>query len=386
MSFTRVSEIGEFGLIDRLYQTIQPTEQQLATLKKGIGDDCAVIDLQNGKYQVISTDLLLEHIHFDLLTTPLEHLGAKAISVNVSDICAMNARPLYATVSVALSEKISVEMMTSLYSGIKKAAEQYHIAIVGGDTSASTAGLVISVTVVGEVEAEHLVYRSGASAGDLICVTGDVGRSYAGLKVLMRERQLMLELFAENPDMDRDSYKPDFSEYQSAIEKHLLPKARLDIIKLFAEKHLIPTAMIDISDGLGSEIKHICQASGTGALLEENRIPILSEVREIAGEFEDDALTYALFGGEDYELCFTIRPSDFPKIETVKDISVIGCVQPKAFGLKLRDIYGREEDLSQYSGFEHFAKPQSEDTAADSTHEHQHDYDDDEDDWSEDKS
>jgi thiamine-monophosphate kinase len=385
MSFTRVSEIGEFGLIARLHQIVQPTEKQLSTLKKGIGDDCAVIDLQNGKYQVISTDLLLEHIHFDLLTTPLEHLGAKAISVNVSDICAMNATPLYDTVSVALSEKISVEMMSSLYKGMKEAAEQYHIAIVGGDTSASTAGLVICVTVVGEVEKDKLTYRHGASVGDLICVTGDVGRSYSGLKVLMRERELMLQFLAENPDLPKESYKPDIAEYQKAIEKHLLPQARLDMVKLFAQMPLVPTAMIDISDGLGSEIKHICQQSGVGALLEESRIPILAEVREIASEFEDDALTYALFGGEDYELCFTIKPNDLPKLETVRDISIIGRIQPKDFGIKLRDIYGHEEDLSQYSGFEHFAKPKS--TQTEHTEEHTaHEHESDEDVWGEDPS
>jgi len=385
MSFTRVSEIGEFDLIARLHQIVQPTEKQLSTLKKGIGDDCAVIDLQNGKYQVISTDLLLEHIHFDLLTTPLEHLGAKAISVNVSDICAMNATPLYATVSVALSEKISVEMMSSLYKGMKEAAEQYHIAIVGGDTSASTAGLVICVTVVGEVEKDKLTYRHGASVGDLICVTGDVGRSYSGLKVLMRERELMLQFLAENPDLPKESYKPDIAEYQKAIEKHLLPQARLDMVKLFAQMPLVPTAMIDISDGLGSEIKHICQQSGVGALLEESRIPILAEVREIASEFEDDALTYALFGGEDYELCFTIKPNDLPKLETVRDISIIGRIQPKDFGIKLRDIYGHEEDLSQYSGFEHFAKPKS--TQTEHTEEHTaHEHESDEDVWGEDPS
>lgn len=369
MSFTRISEIGEFGLIHRLHQIVQPTEAKLPALRKGIGDDCAVIALPNGKCQVISTDLLLEHIHFDLLTTPMEHLGAKAISVNVSDICAMNAQPLYATVSVALSEKISVEMMESLYKGMKEVAEQYGIAIVGGDTSASTAGLVISVTIVGEADADKLTYRSGARVGDWICVTGDLGRSYAGLKVLMRERQLMLEYFAENPDADRESYKPDMEEYQTVIKKHLLPSARLDIVRFFAQHHIVPTAMIDISDGLGSELKHICQQSGTGALIEESKLPILSEVREVASEFEDDALVYALFGGEDYELCFTVRPEDFPKIERNRDIHLIGQIQPKEFGVKLRDIYGYEEDLSQYSGFDHFAKPKPEERP----HEHSHD-------------
>ncbi|MDW8467511.1 MAG: thiamine-phosphate kinase [Chloroherpetonaceae bacterium] len=285
MSFTRISEIGEFGLIRRLHHILQPTEAKLPSLRKGIGDDCAVVALPDGKCQVISTDLLVEHIHFNLLTTPLEHLGAKAISVNVSDICAMNALPLYATVSVALSGKISVEMMESLYKGMKEAAEQYGIAIVGGDTSASTAGFVISVTIVGEADAAQLTYRSGARVGDFICVTGDLGRSYAGLKVLMRERQMMLEYFAENPEADQASYKPDMEEYQTAIKKHLLPAARLNIVRFFHQHCIVPTSMIDISDGLGSEIKHICEQSGTGALLEESKLPILSEVREIASEF-----------------------------------------------------------------------------------------------------
>jgi thiamine-monophosphate kinase len=195
----------------------------------------------------------------------------------------------------------------------------------------------------------------------------------------------MLQFLAENPDLPKESYKPDIAEYQKAIEKHLLPQARLDMVKLFAQMPLVPTAMIDISDGLGSEIKHICQQSGVGALLEESRIPILAEVREIASEFEDDALTYALFGGEDYELCFTIKPNDLPKLETVRDISIIGRIQPKDFGIKLRDIYGHEEDLSQYSGFEHFAKPKS--TQTEHTEEHTaHEHESDEDVWGEDPS
>jgi thiamine-monophosphate kinase len=356
MSFTRISEIGEFGLIDRLAALVQQTESQLPTLKKGIGDDCAVIELPNGKLQVVSTDLLIEQIHFDLLTTPLEHLGAKAISVNVSDICAMNAKPLYATVSIGLSNNVSVEMIEQIYKGAARVAKQYGIAIVGGDTSASVTGLVISVTIVGEVDANKITYRSGAKVGDLICVTGDVGRSFAGLKVLMRERQIMLDTFNENPDMDKSTYKPDLSEYQKIIEKHLLPKARVDAVKFFHEAKIVPTSMIDISDGVASELKHLCRHSQTGALIEESKLPILSETREISDEFEDDAATYALFGGEDYELLFTLSPNDLDKLSTFKDIHIIGKMLDACHGVKMRDLFGADIDLENTSGFQHFAE------------------------------
>ncbi|MFQ3598308.1 MAG: thiamine-phosphate kinase [Chloroherpetonaceae bacterium] len=356
MSFTRISEIGEFALIDRLATLIQPTESQLSTLKKGIGDDCAVIELPNGKLQVISTDLLIEQIHFDLLTTPLEHLGAKAISVNVSDICAMNAKPLYATMSIGLSNNVSVEMIEQIYEGATRVAKQYGIAIVGGDTSASITGLVISVTIVGEVDADKITYRSGAKSGDFICITGDVGRSFAGLKVLMRERQTMLDTFAENPDMDKSTYKADLSEYQKAIEKHLLPKARIDAVKFFHEAGIVPTSMIDVSDGVASELKHLCRNSQTGALIEESKIPILSETREVSDEFEDDGTTYALFGGEDYELLFTISPNDLEKLSAFKDIHIIGKVLDASHGVKMRDLFGTDIDLQNTSGFQHFAE------------------------------
>lgn len=359
MSFTHISQIGEFALIDRIATIIKPTEPFLRTLKKGIGDDCAVIELPNGKLQVVSTDLLIEHIHFDLLTTPMSHLGAKAISVNVSDICAMNAKPLYATISIGLSNKISVEMVEALYDGAARVAKQYGIAIVGGDTSASTAGLVICVTITGEVDADKITYRSGAKVGDLICVTGDVGRSFAGLKVLMRERQIMLDTLAENPDMDQSSYKADLSEYQTVIEKHLLPKARVDVVNFFHQVGLVPTSMIDISDGVSSELKHLCKQSNTGAIIEESKIPILSETREVCDEFEDDGITYALFGGEDYELLFTISPNDLDKLSQFKDIHVIGTVLPASQGIKMRDLFGTDIDLQNTSGFQHFTEPSS---------------------------
>lgn len=369
MSFTRISEIGEFGLIDRLATLIAPTESQLPALKKGIGDDCAVIELPNGKLQVVSTDLLIEQIHFDLLTSPLEHLGAKAISVNVSDICAMNAKPLYATMSIGLSNSISVEMVEQIYEGAARIAKQYGIAIVGGDTSASVMGLVISVTIVGEVDASNITYRHGAKQGDFICVTGDVGRSFAGLKVLMRERQIMLDTFAENPDMDKSTYKPDLSEYQSVIEKHLIPKARVDVVKFFHDSGIVPTSMIDISDGVSSELKHICRHSQTGALIEESKLPILSETREVSDEFEDDGTTYALFGGEDYELLFTLSPNDLDKLSNFKDIHIIGKVLDASSGVKMRDLFGADIDLQNTSGFQHFADDKE--TFFDNEHDHE---------------
>ncbi len=374
MSFTRISEIGEFGLIDRIATLVQPTESCLSRLKKGIGDDSAVIELSNGKLQVVSTDLLIEQIHFDLLTTPLEHLGAKAVSVNVSDICAMNAKPLYATISIGLANNISVEMVEQLYKGAANVAKQYGIAIVGGDTSASVTGLVISVTIVGEVDADKITYRSGAKPGDLICITGDLGRSFAGLKVLMRERQTMLETFAENPDMDKSTYKADLSDYQKVIEKHLLPKARVDAVKFFHEVGLVPTSMIDVSDGVGSELKHLCRSSQTGALIEETKLPILAETREVSDEFEDDATTYALFGGEDYELLFTISPTDLDKLSSFPDVHIIGKMLPQSAGIKLRDLFGTDIDLTKTSGFDHFtASAESTFSTEDNSYLHNHD-------------
>lgn len=395
MSFTRISEIGEFGLIDRLAKLVQPTESALPALKKGVGDDCAAIELPNGKLQVVSTDLLIEQIHFDLLTTPLEHLGAKAMSVNVSDICAMNAKPLYATMSIGVSNAISVEMLERIYAGAASAAKQYGVAIVGGDTSASVTGLVISVAIVGEVEPDKIAYRSGAKEGDLICLTGDVGRSFAGLKVLMRERQAMLDMLKENPELSEADYKPDFSDYQKAIEKHLLPKARIDAVRFFREAGIVPTAMIDVSDGVCSELKHICRNSNVGALIEETKLPILAETREISDEFEDDATTYALFGGEDYELLFTISPNDLEKLSRFHDVCVIGSIKPQSAGVKMRDLFGSEVDLQNLSGYQHFSEeaPLERDEFEDDErehrhngHDHHHDDDEDEDIWGERKN
>ncbi|ACF13691.1 thiamine-monophosphate kinase [Chloroherpeton thalassium ATCC 35110] len=362
MTFTKISEIGEFGLIEKISAIASQTESQMNSLKKGIGDDCAILEFSDTEYQVVTTDLLIEQIHFDLLTTPMEHLGAKAISVNVSDICAMNALPTYAVVSIALSEKLSVEMVESLYKGMSNAAKEYGLAIVGGDTSASTAGLVISVTIVGKVKKEKVARRSTAKPGDVVCVSGVLGGSHAGLKVLMRERKLMLDNLKEDGSVD-ENYRPEIADYQDAVSRHLLPKARLDIVRLFERRGIVPTAMIDISDGLASEIKHICKESKTGAIIEENKFPIMSHARHVADEFEEEATTYALYGGEDYELLFTLSPEDAEKLQETDDVKIIGEIKPEAYGVVMLDMFAREIDLRKVTGYQHFAQPSDESEA-----------------------
>ncbi|MBC8042838.1 MAG: thiamine-phosphate kinase [Rhizobacter sp.] len=356
MSFTRISEIGETGLIERLAAIVRPTEAFATGITKGIGDDCAVLKISDGKVQVATTDLLIENIHFDLLTAPMRHLGAKALSSNVSDVCAMNATPLYALVSIGLSGKISVEMAEEFYRGLADAAKKYGVAIIGGDTSASTSGFVISVTVIGETKEPRITYRSGAKAGDLICITGDLGGAFAGLKILMRERGLMLENQQPDGSIDTSAYTPDFGDYTAAVERHLLPKARLDIVRLLESKGVVPTSMIDISDGLSSELKHLCKASDVGAVIEENLIPVSGEVRAVAAEFEDDGINYALFGGEDYELLFTLAPADAEKLFSGGnvDVKVIGKITAADAGIKLIDVYGQEFNLTEQAGFDHF--------------------------------
>jgi len=359
MTFTKISEIGEFGLIEKINAITSQTESQVSALKKGIGDDCAILELSDSEFQVVTTDLLIEQIHFDLLTTPMEHLGAKSISVNVSDICAMNAKPLYAVISIALPEKVSVEMIESLYKGMTNAAKDYGLAIVGGDTSASTAGLVISVTVVGSVKKANVARRSTANVGDVVCVSGVLGGSHAGLKVLIRERKLMLENLKEDGTVD-ENYRPEISEYQDAVSRHLLPKARFDMVQLFERRGIVPTSMIDVSDGLASEIKHICTESKTGALIEENQFPIMSHARHVADEFEEEATTYTLYGGEDYELLFTLSPDDAEKLEDSDDVKIIGKIKPEEYGVVMLDMFGREIDLRKVTGYQHFAQPTEE--------------------------
>jgi thiamine-monophosphate kinase len=356
MSFKPISEIGEFGLIDRLTAIAAPTLQNTPDLIEGIGDDCAVYRTGGPMLQVATTDMLVELVHFDLLTTPMHHLGSKAISVNVSDICAMNAIPRYALISIAIPAMMPVEAVEELYKGMSHAASQYGLALAGGDTSSSPSGLVISVSMTGETTQERITMRKGARPGDMLCVTGKLGGSAAGLKVLMRERNVMIELHRNNEPYDKD-VMAELKEYTEAIRCHLLPAARLDIVRFFSDRKIVPTSMIDLSDGLTSDLRHLCRRSNVGAHVEEGRLPIMAETRAIADELQDDALSWALSGGEDYQLLFTVPKDMYDDISANKDISVIGTVTPPEEGLLLTDIYGLTIDLeSAGSGFDHFKR------------------------------
>jgi thiamine-monophosphate kinase len=313
---TELSSLGEFGLIKHLTQFIEIVNESTV---KGVGDDAAVIDFK-GKQTVISTDMLVEGVHFDLAYTPLKHLGYKAVSVNVSDIYAMNATPRQITVSFAISSKFSVEAIEELYSGMMLACHKHKVDIVGGDTTSSKSGLIISITAIGEANPEDLVYRNTSKEGDLLCVTGDLGAAYIGLQLLEREKKI----FMESPDV-----QPDLEGNDYIIERQLKPEARKDIPVLLQKLEVKPTAMIDVSDGLASEILHLCTDSGTGCNLYEEKIPIDPAAYNTARDFNLDPTVCALSGGEDYELLFTIDQSDFPKIKANPDITVIGHMTAK---------------------------------------------------------
>ena len=356
MAFKPISEIGEFGLIERLSAIAAPTLKNTPALIEGIGDDCAVYRTGGPMVQVATTDLLVEQVHFDLLTTPMHHLGSKSISVNVSDVCAMNALPEYALISIAVPGNISVEMVEQLYAGMAHAASRYGLAIAGGDTSSSPAGLTISVTMTGKSSEERITFRKGARPGDMVCVSGTLGGSAAGLKLLMRERDIMLDLLRRNEPCD-NSVIAELREYAEAIRCHLLPEARIDLVRFFHETGIVPTAMIDISDGLTADLRHICHRSGVGAHIDEGRIPILSDARTIADELQDDALTWALAGGEDYQLLFTLPKERHDEIAGNREISVIGEILPEEEGMLLTDIFGMTIDLDDSAGgFDHFGQ------------------------------
>lgn len=311
---SEINELGEFGIIERISK---PFSSQLQTTIKGIGDDAAVIDA-GADYILLSTDMLTEGVHFDLSYVPLPHLGYKAVAVNVSDIAAMNGRPEQVVVSLGLSNRFSVEAIDALYEGIYSACKNYKVDLVGGDTTASAAGLVISVAVLGRANKSRVTYRSGAKENDIICVTGDLGAAYVGLQVLEREKQV----FLTNPEM-----KPELEKYEYMVGKQLKPEARMDMVYELAELNLLPTAMIDISDGLASELLHLSKCSGVGIKIFEDKIPIDAQAYETAAiELKIDPLTCALNGGEDYELLFTIRQVDFEKIKNHPDIHFIGHV------------------------------------------------------------
>ncbi|MGE5425292.1 MAG: thiamine-phosphate kinase [Syntrophothermus sp.] len=308
---TELSALGEFGLIDHLTKNFAVTGE---TTVKGVGDDAAVIDTK-GDLLLLSTDLLIEGVHFDLTYMPLRHLGYKAVVVNVSDIAAMNGIPRQITVSIAVSNRFPVEALDELYTGIKLACEKYKVDLVGGDTSSSTKGLMLSVTVTGTAKSGEITYRNGAKDGDLLCVTGDLGGAYAGLLLLEREKQV----FRANPNM-----QPELDGYEYVLGRQLKPEARTDLRTLLSGAGVKPTAMIDISDGLASEVMHICKQSHKGCRIYEEKIPLSDETRKLAMEFKIAPSICALSGGEDYELLFTISQADYEKIRDFPEISVVG--------------------------------------------------------------
>jgi thiamine-monophosphate kinase len=330
---TELSSLGEFGLIKHLTQFIEIKNESTT---KGIGDDAAVIDYK-GKKTVISTDLLVEGVHFDLAYVPLKHLGYKAVSVNVSDIYAMNAIPRQITVSIAMSNRFSVEAMEEFYAGMMLACHKHKVDIVGGDTTTNKSGLVISITAIGEADENELVYRDGAKEGDLLCVTGDLGAAYVGLQLLEREKQIFMESPGVQPDLEGNDY---------ILERQLKPEARKDIPVLLKQLEVKPTSMIDISDGLASEILHLCTQSTTGCNLYEEKIPIDPSTYNMAREFNLDPTVCALSGGEDYELLFTIDQSDFPKIKANPDITVIGHMTASKDGVNLITKGGTSHPLT----------------------------------------
>ncbi|WP_435314387.1 thiamine-phosphate kinase [Cellulophaga fucicola] len=319
---TSLEELGEFGLINHLTKDF--TIKQKSTLK-GIGDDAAVLDITDKK-MVVSTDLLIEGVHFDLSYVPLKHLGYKAVMVNLSDIYAMNAVATQITVSIAVSNRFPLEALEELYSGIALAAKTYNVDLIGGDTTSSTKGMLISVTAIGQAKEEDLVYRNGAKPNDLLVVTGDLGAAYMGLQVLEREK----EVFKVNPNSN-----PDLSMYTYIVERQLKPEARKDVVPLLDALGVKPTSMIDISDGLSSEILHLCEESNVGCNLFEDKIPLDPTVISSCEEFKINSTTVALGGGEDYELLFTIDQKEFPKIKGNPNLTVIGHMTDKNEGVHL---------------------------------------------------
>ncbi|MEH0155398.1 thiamine-phosphate kinase [Limibacter armeniacum] len=319
---TELKDLGEFGLINHLKQ--QVTLYNPST-RYGIGDDAAVLS-ESEEETVVSTDLLLEGVHFDLTYTPLKHLGFKAVAVNVSDVAAMNAIPQQITVSIGLSNRFSKEAIDELYAGIYAACEAYKVDLVGGDTTSSRAGLVISVTAIGRAKKEDVVYRNGAQPGDLLCVTGDLGGAYMGLQLLEREKQV----FLSNPEA-----QPELTGFDYVIGRQLKPEARTDMVHEFKESGVRPTSMIDISDGLASEIMHLCTNSEVGAVVYEEKLPIDEETLKAASDFKIPSATIMMNGGEDYELLFTIKQDDFEKLKNNPNVSFIGYIADKESGAKM---------------------------------------------------
>jgi thiamine-monophosphate kinase len=340
---TELSELGEFGLIDQLTKNIKLKNKSTI---KGVGDDTAVIEKNRNKYTLVTTDLLVEGVHFDLTYYPLKHLGYKAAIVNFSDIIAMNGKPEQIIIGISVSNRFSVEAIEEIYSGIYLACEKYNVDVVGGDTTSSVSGLFIAITVIGEVDKKDIIYRSTAKKGDLVCVTGDLGAAYMGLLLLEREKQVFKADTKMQPDLAGNDY---------ILERQLKPEIRIDIIEKLKEHNIKLTSMIDISDGLASEIKHLCKDSNLGCNLYEEKIPIDITTASVAKEFKIDPTTAALNGGEDYELLFTIKHNDYEKIKDMEGISIIGHMTDKSEGENLFTRSGTSIQLKA-QGWEAFKK------------------------------
>jgi len=330
---TEIENLGEFGLIEHLTKN---NEIRNAGTILSVGDDAAVID-QFGRQSVITTDMLVEGIHFDLMYTPLKHLGYKSVVVNLSDIYAMMATPTHITVSIALSSKVSVEALEEFYEGVYAACDKFGVDLIGGDTTSTKSGLVISITAIGEVAPDKFVTRSGAGDKDLICVTGDLGAAYLGLQLLEREKKI----FLENP-----SVQPDLQQQAYLIGRILKPEPRADIIEWMNEHSVVPTSMIDISDGLSSEVLHLCTKSDKGCILYEDKLPLHPDTKNIAMQFGVSATTCALSGGEDYELLFTVKHEDYEKVARNSNISIIGYMTTVAEGRHLITTSGNKHLLT----------------------------------------
>lgn len=331
---TELKEFGEFGLIHHLTQSIEIKNDSSVL---GIGDDAAIIEYGKDLQTVVSTDMLVEGVHFDLMYTPLKHLGYKAVTVNLSDIAAMNATPKQVTVSIALSNRFSVEAVEELYKGVMLACERYQVDLIGGDTTSSTSGLIISVTAIGEGKKDELAKRSGAKENDLICVTGDLGAAYMGLQILEREKAV----FKENSKI-----QPDLSGHDYIVERQLKPEARTFLLGELRKKEVVPTSMIDISDGLASELIHLTKASKCGVQIYEEKLPIDFTTSTAAEEFQIAPVVCALNGGEDYELLFTVPATDYDKVELIEEVSVIGHITEEGFGAKLVGRGGDQVDIT----------------------------------------
>ncbi len=340
-TYTPINEVGEFALIDRMKAVLDVPDD--ADVLIGIDDDAAVYRIGGDRVHVVTTDALIEAVHFDRVFMPMEYLGFKALSVNVSDILAMNALPRFATIALGLPDNMSVEMVEALYRGFKHAASAYDVAILGGDTTAARF-LTLAVTVIGEAGEQDVVYRSGAQPGDVLCVTGNVGAAYAGLKVMLDQRRAMQD--------EGTAYQPNLEPFHYVIQRQLAPLARLPIIQDWATRAVRPHALIDISDGIASEVHHLCTQSGCGALIHAATLPIAAETHSVADLFAEDVDTYALFGGEDYELLFTLPEDDLEKLDP-ESFTAIGLMTEASEGVSVQMPEGDVIPLP-FTGYQHF--------------------------------